>query len=42
LGLCSRDEVFALTQSPDSVPLKEIVAEPVIADAPHAAVKATA
>jgi hypothetical protein len=40
LGLSGRDEVFALTRSPDSVPLKEIMAEPVIADAPDAAVKA--
>jgi hypothetical protein len=34
-------EVLALTRSPDSVPLKEICAEPVIADALDvAAVKA--
>jgi hypothetical protein len=32
--------VFALTRSADSIPLKEIVAEPVIADALDAAVKA--
>jgi hypothetical protein len=32
--------VFALTRSPDSVPLKEIVAEPVIVDALDAAVNA--
>jgi hypothetical protein len=30
-------EVFALTRSPDSAPLKKIGAEPVIADAPDAA-----
>ena len=33
----NQHEVFALTRSPDSAPLKEIGAEPVIADALDAA-----
>jgi len=41
-GLSGRDEAFALTRSPDSVLLKEIVAQPVIADALDAAVKTAA
>jgi hypothetical protein len=33
----NQHEVFALTRSPDSAPLKDIGAEPVIADALDAA-----